>query len=213
MSEHAPETPETPETPQTETPETPATPAGGWAGPSQDEWQKTTQSIDKLTQLVGELFEDPGEELEPPDPNSFDMTDPRQVAALMEMVVDSRMGQITPYVKTAAQDQGRRVMQETFATLKGEGEGKVGDFDENLAERLANFYFEQTGDPQGSLRAAAEEAARIRAEERAAGVKSVPRRRGPSDPDETGIGGGATPIRKYESYDDVVDAYSRDTEV
>ena len=184
-------------TPAEPTPTPAPEPSGGWAGPSREEWQRLTKQQEDIAKLVGELFEDPGEELEPPDPGSFDMTDPRQVAALMEMVVDSRMGQITPYVKTAAQEQGRRVMKENFATLKGEGEGKVGDFDENLAERLANFYFEQTGDPQGSLRAAAEEAARIRKEERDAGVKSVPRRRGPSDPDETGIGGGATPIRKY----------------
>src|SRR6476661_2988030 len=138
----------------------------GWAGPSQEEWNQLIEQNKALQSQVGEFKEyfeapDPGNQ-QAFDPNELDLTDPYTVAALVNQIVEERMQSVTPYVRSAAQDQGKRQMETMFSDLEKE----VGSFDHDLAERTAFYFFDQSGDAEASVREAAKYAAEVRKRER-----------------------------------------------
>jgi hypothetical protein len=124
--------------------------------------------------------------------------------------VDSRFGTLAPHVERQVADQGRKVMLDAFAELKKDE--SIGDFDDNLAERVANSFFAETGDPELSVQEAAKYAAKIRKQEREEGQSELKKNlRGYHDEPE---GAGAASSRpRHKSYDEVIDAWSGQAEV
>jgi len=185
---------------------------------SQDDWKQLQQNQIELTNMVKSLFE-PEEEYYPqmPEPGQFDLNDPRQLAALVGAVVDDRMSTISPYVRNAAQDQGKREMYSMFDGFSDQWKEEFPDgFDKDLAERTAHYFFEQTGDAAKSVEEAARYAATIRKSDREAAVDEVrsrATRRGYGATDEPG-GTTAVPAREPAgSYDEVIERYTHQTEL
>jgi len=183
-------------------------PRPSWAGPSQEEWSSFIEDQRQIKQQLEGLYE-PIEEPEPaPDFGNLDLSDPRQLAQLVGYVVDSRMEGIAPYVQTAARDQGRQKMIATFDELKKIPE--IGDFDYDLAERTALFYFEQTNDAEKAVIDAAKYAADVRKQERAAAVTDYQARNSNrnrfDDPDAAEAG--LFREKPAGSYEEVLDRYA-----
>jgi hypothetical protein len=215
MSERATETPTEPVAPAEGEPAAAVTPAEQPWAPSKEEFEALATGQRDLQAMVGRLFEEPVDEGDYLDEGNLDLSnlDPRQLAALMGQVADSRLEGIAPYIRNAAQDQGKAKMKEIFAAEKA----TVGDFDEDLAERTAFYFFDQSGDPEGSVKAAAKYAAEVRKAERDSVEKEMAERasrRGFGAGDEPGVTGGATPGKEsFKTYDEVIDAYAGQSEV
>jgi hypothetical protein len=215
MSERAPETPIEPVAPPGEESAAAITPTEQPWAPSKEEFDTLVSGQRDLQAMVGRLFEEPVDEADLLDDGNLDLSnlDPRQLAALMGQVADSRLEGIAPYIRNAAQDQGKAKMKEIFTAEKA----TLGDFDEELAERTAFYFFDQSGDPEGSVKAAAKYAADVRKAERDAWEKETAERatrRGFGAGDEPGVTGGATPgAEKFKTYDEVIDAYAGQSEV
>lgn len=190
------------ETPQ-ETPETPA-----WSGPSQEEWNETREAIKQVTGLVptvtqmNEVFQQLQREPEvTQDDDDFD------IAEYIQDQIQRGLAPIMPIVTTAAQKSGQERLQELFGTH----EKTLGKFDHKLAERAAQSFFNETGDPVKSVEEGAKYAAEYRKQERESAVKEYKeslKRPGPQDLPVQG--GGDRSIPKAKSYDEVIDRWAPD---
>lgn len=185
-----------------------------WSGPSQEDWQQLVQTNRLLQGKLQELeqsFQPPEDEgMEFPD--EIDLSDPYMMAQLIDAVVSSRLEGITPYVKNAAQDQGRREMEEMFTKL----ESKYGSFDHALAERAAFYNYDQTKDPVLSVEEAARYAAQVRQSERdarEAEMKQKASRRGLGASSDLATSGSATPGESLKTYDDVLEKWNHQSEI
>lgn len=108
------------------------------------------EDIAALANAVSTLYQQQQQLLNPPqqeqglseeDLEGMDMTE------LMQLYVDGRLqgelGQIMPYVQTAAQQAGEQRLQGLFS----EAEKQIGPFDKELAAQLSDAMFRPTGEP------------------------------------------------------------------
>lgn len=206
-----------------------AAPTGGeggaseWTGPSREDWESLQENNKKLAESLEGLTSafaappEPQAQQEAFDFSKLDMTDPYQAAWLMEQVVNDRLSSVTPYVRNAAQDQGQRQMQELLTqhetALKKD---YPGGFDKKLAERAAFAFFDETGNAEGSVAAAAKYAAEVRKAERNAAIEEYKRQNTRGDAFGDFGAGGESGVRAPEplkTYDEVLDKWTQQTEV
>lgn len=203
-------------TPRSTTETEGATPGAGWGGPSQEEWKNLIDSNKRMADRLAEqeaYFQDPGDV---PDQGGgledLDLSDPYTMAALVNSIVEERLKSVTPYVRNAAQDQGKRQMETMFGDLEKE----VGSFDHDLAERTAFYFFDQSGDAEKSVREAAKYAAEVRKRERddaTSEMRSRATRRGSGASEEVqGTGSAVAGEAPAQSYDEVIEKYVHQTE-
>jgi hypothetical protein len=195
-----------------------------WA-PSKEEWDSLQENNKRLAESLEGLtsaFAEPPQPTSPQnqeqfDFSSLDMTDPYQAAWLMEQVVNERLSSVTPYVRNAAQDQGQRQMQELLSqhevSLKKD---YPGGFDKKLAEKAAFAFFDETGNAEGSVAAAAKYAAEVRKEERNAAIEEYKRQNTRGDAFGDFGAEGTSGVRAAEAlktYDEVLDKWTQQSEV
>ena len=194
-------------------PSEPVTPEAPAWSPSREDFQALQESNKQLQAKLAEhdsYFEAPAEE---PDLSEIDLSDPYTMAALIDRVVESRLQTVTPYVKTAAQQQGKAQME----TMFGELEKEVGSFDHDLAERTAFYFYDQTGDAEKSVREAAKYSAEVRKRERdeaTSELRSRATRRGGGSSEDFGATTSAVPGEPAaRTYDEVIDKYVHQNEL
>lgn len=196
--------------------------SGGWAGPSQEEWnalneqnKRLADSIEGLTSAFGtaETGQTGGDEF---DLSQLDMTDPYQAAWLMDQVVNARMSSVAPYVRSAANDQGQRQLGELLSTHEKDlSKDYPAGFDKKLAERAAFAFFDETGDARGSVEMAARYAAEVRKAERDAAIEEyrAKNKRGSAFGDPSAGESGVTAPPPLKSYDEVLAKYTSQSEI
>lgn len=200
--------------------------AGGeWTGPSREEWaalqeqnRRLQDSVEGLTSVFAEApAQRQPQQKEDFDLSQLDMSDPYAVAWLADQIAQERMNSVAPYVRNAAQDQGSRQMQELLKTHEQElAKDFPGGFDHKLAERAAFAFFDETGDAEGSVAAAAKYAAEVRREERNAAIEEYKKQnskgRAFTDFGAEGSAGVKAPT-PLKTYDEVLDKWASQSEV
>jgi hypothetical protein len=205
-------------------PETEGGAGGGWSGPSQEEWkalqeqnQRLQDSLEGLTSVFAEAPTQRQPQKEEFDLSQLDMSDPYAVAWLADQIAQERMNSVAPYVRNAAQDQGSRQMQELLKTHETElAKDFPGGFDHKLAERAAFAFFDETGDAEGSVAAAAKYAAEVRQQERNAAIEEYKSKnsKGRAFTDFSAEGSaGVKASEPFKSYDDVLEKYASQTDL
>ena len=195
-------------------PEPVAPEAPAWT-PSREDFEALQESNKQLQAKLAEhdSYFQPPEDDGMPDMSEIDLSDPYTMAALIDRVVDQRLQSVTPYVKTAAQEQGKKQME----TMFGELEAEVGSFDHDLAERTAFYFYDQSGDAEKSVREAAKYAAEVRKRERdeaTSEIRSRATRRGSGSSEDFGATTSAVPGETpAKSYDEVIDKYVHQNEL
>ena len=171
---------------------------------SQEDWEAAQQQIQQLTgivptvQQIASYFEQANQQPE-------DDEDDIDIATYVQRQIQESLAPILPVVNTAAQKSGEETMRKIFSEQKK----TIGDFDEELAERAAHSFFQQTGDPRKAVEEGAKYAADYRKRERAAGRDEYKAslQRGPHNQDPAVEGGGDRQIPKAKSYDEVIERY------
>ena len=199
--------------------------AGGneWTGPSREEWsalqeqnKRLAESLDGLTSAFAEPQYEPQNTGGDFDLSQIDMTDPYQAAWLMDQIAQSRIGAMAPYVKNAAQDQGQRQMQSLLSNHEKELSNDFpAGFDKKLAERAAFAFFDETGDPEGSVLMGARYAAEVRKQEREAAISEyrTKNNRGGVFSDLGASESGVRAAPTLKTYDEVLEKYASQNEV
>jgi hypothetical protein len=166
---------------------------------SEEEWRQTQQAIQYMAQVLSPVEEDE------PDQGEID------IESYMDAYFNRRMQPVQPLLDLTVKERGEKVMKDIFDEVQNE----VGDFDRKLAERVANsFLAEKGGDPVEATKEGARYAAKLRQEERKAGVQAHNERlrQGPPDPEPAVEGGAQAARKKATTYDEVIDRWSADTE-
>lgn len=186
------------ETPQQDQSQTPSSPAFSI---SPEEWQQTQQALRALAQRATEV---PGEQQE----EEYEELDVDEyINSRIQQGINQHMEPMRPLLDATVRERGERVMQEHFAAAKKNPE--TSDFDENLAERVAqSFLAEVGGDPLKALNEGIKYAVENRKGERAAGKQKVLASlgRGPQDYEPGNPEGSAVKTKKaFKTYDEVID--------
>ena len=183
-----------------------------YAGPSQEEFESIRSTVEELKGLgasVQQIQQFIQQQQAPPD-DDLDDDDNFDLGRYIQEQIQTSLQPIMPVVTTAAQKAG----QERLAGLFKEHESKLGKFDHELAERAAQSYFNETGDPVAAVEQGAKYAAEYEKRVREAAVeeyKKSLKRPGPADiPVE---GGGERSPKPAKSYDEVVERWAGQTEV
>lgn len=169
---------------------------------------KLADGQNKLTQLVGQLFEEEEEYQAPPQ----DM----DLGSLTKGYVDQRMAPYEQYIRDYAAQQGER---ELNSLLDQHAQNLAKDFPDGFdkeAAKAASFYFfdQNPNDPEAAVANAARFAAEMRKNEREAALEGVKRAARPFEGDEGLEGSGGVAARpKFKSYDEVADHWAEQTEV
>jgi hypothetical protein len=131
---------------------------------------------------------------------------------LVQHYVDGRLGEIQPYIESAAREAGEKRMNELFDAFEKEPE--IGSFDRKYAARLAESLFNETGDPVEACRQAAYMTANFSKAERKAALeeyKAAAKRTPFNDPSVSSGGERSAPPAK--SYDEVIDRWAGQEDV
>lgn len=182
---------------------TPEVTPAEWGGPSKEEWQTVVGGLHYLSQQLQEAGQEPEEE---PDFENMDAGD------IVQHYVDSRIGELEPYVQSAAREAGEKRMNELFDEF--EKDPQIGKFDRRVASRLAEAVYGEVGDPVEACRQAATMVSGLSKAERDQAVKEYKdslKRRTFDDPGVTG-GGERTPL-PAKSYDEVIARWSGQEDV
>jgi len=128
----------------------------------------------------------------------------------MAYYVDQRLAQVEPYVRSAAKNAGEANMNRMFDEI---AKAESLDFDRELASRLSESYFNNTGDPERSVQEGARMAAEIRSRERDEGIKSYQSKLKKSPSDLPAESSGERLAPGADTYHEVVAKWSASTEV
>lgn len=185
-------------------------PAGSdtWS-PSRDEWETVVGGLGYIAQ---KLFAEEGDESGDEGGEEPDLTDPKVLAQVVQRYVDERTGQVAEMAAPAVRAEGERRLKELFNGFAKNPE--IGDFDQNLAQRLSEAMWQPGQDPVKVAEQAAREAARIRKEERTAGEENF--RKTLNGPGQDDLGGGGAATRRApdaKTYDEVIAKWTGDEEV
>ncbi len=183
--------------PEATVPEPASTPEPqGWGGPSEDEWKATQAVIRQVAQAM-----------QPPESEPADL----DVDDYIRQAVESQVGPMRPMVEAAARQQGERQLNE----LLDRHEKSLGKFDRGLAERAAQSFLAEIGDPQKAVEEGAKYAVSYRKQEREAAVKEYQEslKRGPHDIDPGVSGAAERSSPPAKSYDEVIERWAGQTEV
>jgi hypothetical protein len=168
------------------------------------------EDVDRLGQSLNylvQMFQEPQDPQQ--DPQQDDEID---IDAYVQSLIHREFAPVRPLLDATVKERGEKEMQRIFGEVKTELKT---DFDEKLAERVAqSFLAEHGGDPVEATKAGARYAAEVRKAEREAGGKAYQERlqRGPGDYELGVEGGGTAPRPKFKSYDDVTAYYAGETE-
>lgn len=201
-----------------------------WSGPSQEDWNSFMESQKSIAEqqkgIVEKLkvyddilsYQSEGEEREDYAPayTDFDPQDPNQLAWLVDRVISERMKGIEPYVKNAAQDQGRKEMMIRFDKLETDLKKDYPEgFDKTVAERAAFALFEQHGDANKAVEEAAKFAAEVRKTEREEGISSykASARKGFRETEPEGEGSAVRAEPPAKTYEEVLAKWAGQSEV
>lgn len=191
MSEQVPEPEVTPAPPEPEVTPVPTFQI------SEKEWRETQDAV----QRIATYLQPQQEEYQP---------DPENPMEQMAYYVDQRLAQIDPYVRSAAKNAGEANMNKMFDDI---AKSESLDFDRELASRLSESYFNNTGDPVASVQEGARMAAQIRANERDQGIKTYQSKLKKSPSDLPAESAGERLAPDANTYDEVVAKWSASTEV
>jgi hypothetical protein len=181
------------------------TPTVNWTGPSQEEWQATQEAIKQFAGVVptiGQMAETLRRAATPPVEENDDDFD---LGSYIEQEINRRVGPYLPAVTSAAEQQGKERMHKMFDGFKSEWKE---DFDYDLAEKVANQLYSQTGDATKAVEEGAKYALDYRKRERAAGEESYKERLRKAgllreEPSVSGQGDRSVPAPK--TYDEVIE--------
>lgn len=177
--------------------------------PSQDEFAQLQSRVEQLTGIAPTVQQMAQylQSLQEPedDPEDFD------IGRFVQEQVQQAIAPMLPIVTSAAQKSGQERMNELLAAE----EKTLGKFDHKLAERVANSFFNETGDPVQAVKEGAKFAAEYRKQEREAALKEYKDslKRGPHGADPPVEGGGDRKIPAAKTYDEVVERWAGQTEV
>lgn len=161
-------------------PAAPAPAAEAWQGPSRDEWEATQTFVQLVASALSE--EDPPDPVAPAAPPALDLSNPQAIIDLIESksneraeaIIGDRFGPYQPVMDQMVAEEGKKlVLGELEKIAKGDPERGVegiGEFNRDLAAKLAQAYFHPSADPRQVLMAAAKEAQMFGQSERTAAL-------------------------------------------
>ena len=142
-------------------------PSSGWTGPSQEEWEQTQSFQNAILQALYEPGEEePGTPAEPP---TFDFSTPEKVAEFVraqvkegaEKLYEERVGPYLPVLDKQLAEEGKAVVHAELTKIAKGDEGRgvqgIGDFDLEMAGRVAQAFHATGVPPEQAIRLAAQE--------------------------------------------------------
>ena len=144
-----------------------AAPPASWTGPSREEWEQTQAFQSAILQALYEPGEEePGTPAEPP---TFDFSTPEKVAEFVraqvkegaEKLYEERVGPYLPVLDKQLAEEGKAVVHAELTKIAKGDEGRgvqgIGDFDLEMAGRVAQAFHATGVPPEQAIRLAAQE--------------------------------------------------------
>lgn len=179
----------------------PAAEPAAWTGPSQDEWQQLTGSLQQLQQQFQPVEPEP--EYFPVDPETGDQT--LTMEGLQKFVQDqirAGISQYEPVLNQTVAERGEQLITQTFENLAkpaDQGGAGLGDFDRTLARELAEGYASSGVAPDEAIKRAAQRARDFAEAQRQAGIEQYKTtiQNISQAPREPGVNGAGIPAEEH----------------
>ena len=145
-----------------------AAPPASWSGPSREEWEQSKAFQDAILTALYEPEEDDAA-TPPATPAEIDLSTPDKVLSLIEQkaeekaraLYEERMGPYMPMMDKMAAEEGKAVVHAELTKIAKGDEGRgvqvIGDFDLEMAGRVAQAFHATGVPPEQAIRLAAQE--------------------------------------------------------